>query len=302
MFTLLSRIVNYGLKNFWRNGLLSTATVAIMTLALLTIGSLSIFTVIKNEALVFIKDKIDISVYFKSTTPEDEILNVKRSLESLTEVKSVIYISSGEALEIFREKHIDDQIIIQALNQLNENPLEAYLNIKAYQPEQYATIAQFLSSPRLTVFIDKVNYYENRIVIERLGSLVNVVSRGGLIITIVLILIAGVVVYNTVRLAIYSNRDEIGIMRVVGASNLFVRGPYMVEGIISGTLGALISMLILVPLIYFASPYVTRLVPTFNVFQYFAGNLLIFFFFQFLLGIAIGSVSSFVAVRRYLKN
>ncbi|MBI4094798.1 MAG: hypothetical protein HY435_01235, partial [Candidatus Liptonbacteria bacterium] len=108
MLTVLTRIINYGLKSFWRNGLLSTATVAIMVLALMVFGSLIIFRVVTHEAVTSIKDKIDISVYFKSSVPEDEILAVKRSLESLAEVRSVDYISSDEALLIFRERHKED--------------------------------------------------------------------------------------------------------------------------------------------------------------------------------------------------
>lgn len=302
MLTVLSRILNYGFKNFWRNGLLSTATVAIMILALVVFGSVLLFGTMKNSALAFVKDKIDISVYFRTTAGEDDILNVKRSLEGLPEVKSVDYISSGKALEIFEEKHKEDLVITQALGQLNENPLEAYLNVKAHNPDQYAAIAQFLNNPRIKELVDKVNYYENKLVIDRLSSLVEVAGRGGLILALVLGFIAGLVVFNTIRLAIYSNRDEIGIMRAVGASNLFVRGPYMVDGIVAGTLGAIFSMIILAPLAYFSSPYVIKLIPSFDLFQYFYANILSLFLWQLLFGIGIATVSGFIAIRRYLKN
>ena len=122
MFTILSRIVHYGFKNFWRNGLLSTATVAITALAAVVFLGLLIFGVISDKAAASIQDKIDISVYFKKSTSEDQILSIKSSLESLSEVKSVEYVSQNEALEIFKEKHKDDAIISQASTNLTRIP------------------------------------------------------------------------------------------------------------------------------------------------------------------------------------
>ena len=238
MFTVISRIVNYGFKNFWRNGWLSAATIAIMLLALLVFGSLVLFRVVTKEAINSVRDKIDISVYFKSGVEEDEMLAVQQSLESIPEVESVEYVSVDEALKRFKENHQDDpdSTILQALGQLDENPLQASLNIKAKETEQYALIAERLTSERLKNIIAKVDYSENKPIIEKLSFFINVINRGGLILTLFLAFIAGMVVFNTISLAIYSNRDEIGIMRVVGASNVFVRSPYMVEGFISGTI------------------------------------------------------------------
>ena len=302
MFTVISRIVQYGLKNFWRTGWPSAATIAIMILALLGFVNLIFFNVITNQAVASIQDKIDISVYFKMNTPEDEILNIKQSLESLSEVKGVEYVSSNRALEILKSNHKDDQTILQAINELNANPLTASLNIKARRPDQYASIANYLSAPNLSRYVDNVSYTKNQVVIDRLTAIINNVNRGGLIFTIILAIIAGLVVFNTVRLAIYSNRDEIGIMRAVGASNGFVRGPYVVEGIIAGVLAGVGSLIVAAPLAYFVSPYLNVFIPGLNIFRYFYSNLLVLLGYQLLFGIGIGSLSSFVAVRRYLRN
>ncbi len=302
MITVISRIIHYGIQNFWRNAWPSAATVAIMILALLVSAGLIFFNVATDRAVASVQDKIDISVYFKSNTPEDEILNIKQSLESLSEVRQVEYISSGRALEIFKEAHKDDQTIIQALGELSGNPLVASLNIKAQRPDQYASIAQYLSSPNLDRYVENLSYAKNQIVIERLNTIIHNVNRGGLALTIALAILAGLVVFNTIRLAIYSNRDEIGIMRAVGASNSFVRGPYVVEGVIAGVVAAVISMILAAPLTYLVSPYLNVFIPGLNVFQYYYSNLFALLGYQLLAGIAIGSFSSFVAVRRYLKN
>jgi len=302
MLTILSRIIHYGVQNFRRNGLLSAATVAIMVLALLVFHGLIIFRFVSASAVASIQDKIDISVYFYTTTSEDDILNVKQSLESLSEVSGVDYISRDRALEIFRERHRDDPVISQGINELDYNPLEASLSVKAQRPDQYASIAAYLDSPNLRTYIDSVSYAENQVVIDRLIAIVDNVNRGGLALTILLAVIAGLVVFNTIRIAIYSNREEISIMRLVGASNSLVRGPSMVEGAISGFAGGVISILIAAPLIYFASPRLEAFIPGLNIFQYFYANLALLLFYQLFFGIGIGVFSSFMAVRRYLKN
>lgn len=302
MFTIVFRIIQFGLKGFRRNGWLSTATVAITVLALMVFAGLILFSVVTKQAVLSIQDKIDISVYFKTSTPEDRILGLKQSLEDLREVRNVDYVSSDKALEIFKGTHKSDQVISQAINELNANPFQASLNIKAQRPEQYATIAQYLSTPNLSTYIDNVSYEKNQIVIDRLARIINNVNRIGFVLIILLSLIAGLVVFNTIRLAIYSNRDEIGIMRVVGASNSLVRGPYMVEGVISGAIAALISLILAMPLVYFASPYLGVFIPGLNLFQYFIANFFVLLGYQLIFGVGIGALSSFVAVRRYLRN
>lgn len=302
MLTIISRILHYGFSNFWRNGWPSAATVAIMILAQMVFIGLIFFNFVTNQAVATIQDKIDISVYFKADTPEDEILNVEQSLQSLPEVKGVEYISSDKAMENFRNRHQDDQNINRAITELDSNPFAASLNIKAHKPEQYSAIAQYLSSPNLSRYFDKVTYFQNQDVIDRLVAIISNVNRGGLALTVVLALIAGLVVFNTVRLAIYSSRDEIGIMRAVGASNALVRGPFMVEGVIAGVLAAVISIIVAAPLAYLVSPYFQQFIPDLNIFRYFYTHLVSLLGYQLLFGVTIGVFSSVIAIRRYLRN
>ena len=238
MFTIISRIFHFGFKNFWRNGWLSTATVAIMTLASIGFLGLIIFGVVTHAAASAIQDKIDISVYFNTNTSEDEILNIQQSLEGLSQVASVDYISQDQALATFQQNHANDPTVSQAINELDTNPLEASLNIKAKDPSQYGAINDYLSSPDLAPYIDTISYAQNQDVINRLATIVRDVNIGGWIMTIFLALVAGLVMFNTIRLAIYSNREEIGVMRVVGASNSLVRGPFVVEGMLWGLIAA----------------------------------------------------------------
>ena len=302
MFTIIARIIQFGSKGFRRNGWLSTATVAITILALMVFVGLILFRVVTQQAVLSIQDKIDISVYFKNSTSEDQILNIKQSLENLSEVKDVHYVSSDRALELFKTTHKSDQIISQAINELNTNPFQASLSIKAKQPRQYAAIAQYLTAPNLSGYIADVSYAKNQVVIDRLARVIDNVNKAGFTLTLILSLIAGLVVFNTIRLAIYSNREEIGVMRVVGASNALVRGPYMVEGVISGAIAAVASLIIIAPAIYLASPYLGVFIPGLNIFQYFTTNIMTLLGYQLVFGVGIGALSSFIAVRRYLHN
>lgn len=302
MFTVISRIVHYGFANFWRNVWPSMATVATMVIAAMVFLGLIFFNVITTAAVGSVQDKIDVSVYFKTNTPEDTILSIQQALQSLPEVKNVDYISPDQALQIFKDRHAQDPNISQAVNELNNNPLEASLNIQARDPNQYNAIASYLQSPNLSQNIDSISYAQNKVVIDRLISIVNNINRAGWMLTIILALVAGLVVFNTIQLAIYSNRDEIAIMRSVGASNLLVRGPYVVEGMIAGGIAAVVSLILIAPILYFTAPYFSRLIQELQIFQYFYSHLFSLLVYQLLFGVLIGGLSSFVAVRRYLKN
>jgi cell division transport system permease protein len=302
MFTIISRIFHFGAKNFWRNGWLSTATVAIMTLSLMVFVSLIMFGVITHAAANSIQDKIDISVYFNTNTSEDQILSIQQSLEGLSQVQSVDYISQDQALATFQQNHANDQTISQAINALDANPLEASLNVKANDPSQYGAINSYLSSATLAPYIDTISYAQNQDVITRLATIVRDVNVGGWVIIVFLALVAGLVVFNTIRLAIYSNRDEIGIMRVVGASNSLVRGPYIVEGVFWGGIAAVVSLILVAPAFWFVSPYLGEFIPGLNIFQYFYTHIIQLFLYQLLFGVVIGMFSSYWAVQRYLKN
>jgi cell division transport system permease protein len=301
MTTTLIRILKFGFQNFARNGLLSATTVAILVLALLVFNGLLAFGVVANSAVGSLQDKIDISVYFKSGVAEDKIFELERALEELSEVKGVEYVSQEKALTIFKEQHDGDAVITQALDELQANPLLASLNVKAKDPNQYPTIAGYLETANLSEIIEKVTYAQNKVAIDRLASIVNTLRSAGLATALFLALVAILVTFNTIRLAIYSNREEIGIMRLVGASNKFINGPYIVTGIIYGVLAGTIGGLIALPLILVVSPHVNVFIPELSLSAYLAGNVPYFILYQFGFGIGMGAISAAIAVRRYLK-
>ena len=301
MITLIFRIIKYAFLGFIRNFWLSSATLAVMILALIAIQGLLIFGTITKTAVTSLQDKIDISVYFKTTTTEEDILKVKQALESVGEIKTVEYVSREDALLQFKATHKEDPTISQALEELGENPLSASLNIKAKNPKEYPAIAAYLNNESLVPFIDKVSYSQNQLVIERLTKIVDTVKGGGLILTFILVAIAVLVAFSTIRLAIYSNREAIGIMRLVGASNNLIRGPYIAEGIMFGIVAGLISVLIFLPLASFVAPYIKVFIPEMDLSSYLLMNFWSHLGIQLGIGIFLGVISGLIAIRRYLK-
>ena len=256
------RIFKSGLQNFLRSGFVSLSSVLVITITLFIIVSSLLLGGFLNYSLDQVKNKVDVNVYFVTTAQESDILSVKKSLEALPEVSSVEYISRDQALADFKEKHKSDDLTLQALDELGDNPLGATLNIKAKDPSQYAGIAKYLddmSSSELSQgglkIIDKVNYAQNKIVIDRLNSIVNSVNTMGLWFAIVFIFISILVTFNTIRLTIFMSKDEISVMRLVGASSPYVKGPFIVSGLLCGTSAAIIILIAFVIITFAVNHY-----------------------------------------------
>lgn len=301
MSTTLARILKYGFQLFYRHGWLTIATITVMVIALIMYQALILFGVVTDTATASLQDKIDISVYFKTVATEDDILNIEKSLKGLPEVKAVEYVSRDKALEIFKEAHKDDANINQALAELDSNPLRASINIKANDTNDYPIIAAYLENEGFQAVVEKVTFAENKVAIDRLNKLVDTMRRIGLSITVFLAFAASLVAFNTIRLAIYSNREEIGIMRLVGAANSFIKGPYLFSGILYGATGALVTVIFMIPAVNFASPYFQAFIPEMNLASYFYRNIASLFLYLLMFGTGLGIVSSWIAIRRYLK-
>jgi len=301
MITFFFRIIKNGWQEFWRNRLVSGIAVIIMTVALTVLTSTYFFYFLSGKVLEILKDKVDIAVYFKQDTSQKDILEIKNALENLKEVKKVEYISKERALEEFKERHKNDEIIIASLEELEENPLEASLNIKSYHPEDYSLITQYLKSNEYSALIDKITYSQNQLAINRLTKIINSFETGIIFICIFALIIVFTVIFNTVRLAIFSKKDEIEIMRLVGASNAFIRGPFLVAGILYGLLGSIFAIIVIFLGIKTFSPYLNSFIPEINLYQYFIKNFFTIILWQSLLGVFLGIFSSIFAIRKYLS-
>lgn len=308
LWTTLKRIIKAGFISFWRNGSVSLSAVFVMIIALFMIASTLLVTAFLGTALKDLQDKIDINIYVDANAPESAIMDLKKQIEALPEVKSVEYISRDQALEEFRTRHESDHRIIQALDEIGENPLPAALTVKAIEPSRYEGIANFLSSKSelsaggTISIVSKVNYNDNKVAIDRLTRLIAGVQKLGSIITVVMVGISVLITFNTIRLAIFIARDEIGVMRLVGGSNEYIRGPFVVEGILYGLVSAFLTLILFYPITYWLKNTTQVFYGGVDLLHYFVANFAQIFLIVVLSGVGLGAVSSYLAVRKYLTS
>ncbi|KKT32106.1 MAG: putative cell division protein, ftsX-related protein [Candidatus Nomurabacteria bacterium GW2011_GWD1_44_10] len=307
-WTALKRIIKAGFISFWRNGSVSLSAVFVMIVALFMIASTLLITAFLGTALEDLQDKIDINIYVDAKASEEQIISLQKQIETIPEVDKVTYISREDALTAFRARHENDHRIIQALDEIGDNPLPAALTVKAKEPSQYQGIANFLSNKSelsegsMISIISKVNYNDNKVAIERLSRLIAGVKKLGSIITAGMIGISILITFNTIRLAIFIARDEIGVMRLVGGSNEYVRGPFVVEGILYGLVAAFLTLILFYPITYWLKNTTQVFYGGVDLLQYFVANFVQIFLVVVLSGIALGAVSSYLAVRKYLTS
>ena len=285
---------------------MSLSAIFVMTVALFVVGSTILLSVFLDSSLQEIKSKVDVNVYFNPDATEPDIFLMKRALEELPEVAAVEYISRDQAIQNFKDRHSNDYLMTQALDELIDNPLGAILNIKAKDTSQYEAIAKHIKSEQEAAgpganLIYNVNYSKNKIVIDKLTAITKGIERVSFALLLVLIGIAIVITFNTIRLAIYVSREEIAIMRLVGANNSFVRGPFVVEGIMYGIVAAIVSTALFYPVTHWLRSATENFYGGIDLFSYYIMHLNQIFMVLLVGGVFLGAVSSFLAVRRYLK-
>ena len=303
---ILKRVLTSGWKAFIRGGAVSAATVLIMTVTLAIIGSLIFLSALLSYTLATVTEKVDVSVYFVTTASEADIFAVKDQLEKLPQVASVSYTSADDALTAFRARHASDQLTLQALNELGGNPLDASLEVRAKDPSQYESIVSFLeASPALssggTSIVDRINYAQNKEVIDRLSLAIKATREIGFAVVILFAIASILIAFATIRLAIYTSKDEIGVMRLVGASNAYIQGPFIITGIITGISAAACVLLLLWPAAWYAGTKTEGWFGGFNLANYYAQHFVFVFFILLASGIALGAIASVFAIRKYLK-
>lgn len=304
IMTAFRRILRAGAISMWRNSFVSLASIFVMTMTVSIIGSLMFLSALIDQFVSYVENKVDVNVYFVTTAPESAVLDLKAQLEALPEVAYVTYTTREENEQTFRLRHEDDRDIVGALDELGDNPFGASLSIKASDSVQFESIYQFVKDKQDaevgTPTIDYINYERNKVVIDQLTVVTDYVERFGLIVIVVFALASIVITFNTIRLAIYSSRDEIGVMRLVGATNTYVRGPFVVEGTLYGVVAGVISLILFFPLSYALKGASVSLFNA-DIFSYYLTHLPLFILVLVLSGALLGAVSAYLAVRKYLS-
>ncbi|HNP74842.1 MAG TPA: permease-like cell division protein FtsX [bacterium] len=304
MFLLsLSRSILFAIQSFWRNIWLSLATIFIITLTFISINFLVIISAVSDSAIEAVKEKIDISIYFQQEVNETKVAEIKSHLETLPQIKSITYSSSEDNLANFKTKHQDELLIQEALKELEKNPLGATLIVKAKQLDDYPEILEAIDNPAYSDLIEERSYDDHQVVIDRINAITENVRKGGLIISGLFVIIAALIVFNTVRIAIFTHRHEVGIMKLVGATNWFVRSPFIIENIFSGVIACVLAIGVVYFILSLIQPHLSSYFggAEFNIIGYFNSNALVIFGSQLIGIIVLNIISSSLAIGKYLR-
>jgi cell division transport system permease protein len=304
-FITFTRIIETGAVNFVRNAWLAIAAMAVMIITL----TIVLFSIITNatfaNTIAQITNKIDVSVYLKDSTDQTTGEQLARNLENLPNVESVTYLSKSEALARYKEQNANNPALLSAISE-TDNPLPATIQIKPKHLDKIQDIRDYLNQPDNKTFWDDVSYRDDRkAAIDKIAHATNLLRRAGIVAVAVFAVISMLIIFNTIQMAIFNRRDELTIMRLLGASTGYIRGPFVVETVIYGIVSAVVSILLINSLFAAASSALQAtslgLLDINYAAEYFHDHFWVLLAVQLVLGVLIGAVSSTIATRRYLK-
>ena len=308
MFLSFRRLFKASWQSIIRNWWLSLATILVVFLSVLTFTGIRLFSYSVNRLVFMLQERVDISIYFKVDplakpgAINAEIFPVQMELEGLEQVKSVKYISQDEALKLFQDKQKYNPAIFKAIEVLGTNPLSPSLSIKAKNDKDYQAILDYIAQSGFKDMLITVNYEENQRVVQKLDIVNRAINTAAISISVLLVGIAILINFNTIRLAIYTAKEEIRAMKLVGAPNWFIRGPFLFEGMIYGLVASVLTTVVTSVLVFVVSPKIETSIPGLWLGGYYWTHLFWIFLFQTLFGIGIGLTSSFVAMKKYLET
>ena len=302
MFLSVARIIKFSVQDIFRNIWLSLVTVIILILALFSINMLLVVKVVGEAAVEAVKEKIDINLYLVNSAAEDDIIALKAKIADFSEVREVTYISKEAAMENFINNHKDTPEILEALRELGKNPLAPTLIIKPVNLDILDTLTNRLNTLD-DELIESRNFANYKTLLAKINEITKKVSDAGLLLSVIFVFITVLVVFNSIRVAIYTHRREIMIMRLVGASNWFIQMPYLLSGVFYTLIGVLSIMGIFYVFLTLLQPYLEAFFVGYNInlVNYFYDNAVMIFGAQFAVVALVNIFASLLAVRKYSR-
>ncbi|MFW0837739.1 MAG: cell division protein FtsX [Candidatus Komeilibacteria bacterium] len=306
MFLLdIYRAFRFAWQSFWRNFWLSIVTITIISLALISVSFLLLFNITTTHVIDTVQNNTEIYI---DLTPQAKLAQVQflvDELNKLPEIKAVQFITPEETLQAFKERYSDNSVVMDSLESLDENPFTGSLMLKVQQIDQFSALLDEISKPEYgdILEINNSEFYQARDLINAINDYSQKVENVGFGISIFFVLISIIVVFNTIQMGIYSHREEIGIMKLVGASNSFIRAPFLIEGILYSFIAIILVGAIIYPLSIFVQPHLDNFLGEYSLSLVNAINNSAWQVFGLEIGIAIliTVISSLLATRRYLK-
>lgn len=303
MFIFLSRVLKLAWQNFWRNLGLSLITILILITTLISVDIVFLVRGITNTAVNLVEQRVDVSLIFKPSATEEKIGDIKEMLQKMPTVANLIYKDRETVLEEFKAKHKNDVGVISALTELDENPLGALLVIQARSTKDYEEIIKALDVAEFNELIEDKTFDDHGPVIQKISLITSKTQQVGIILGAILTIVAFLIIFNVIRLSIIMHGEEIGIMKLVGATNSFVRWPFLAEMFFVSLLAWAINLGLVYGAIYFVDPYLAKFFEGsgFSLRGYFDANFVKFFGLELLGLIVLSFISAGLAMRKYLK-
>lgn len=299
------RVLKFAIQGFFRNFWLSLVTITMMLMAVLSVTLLLSMNYIKEATISGVENKVDILVELKPNVTQEQVDGLVIDLERLSEIKDVKIISPEENKELFKQYNLNSKVK-EALNVYgeDENPFSYFLAIKAYNLDQYSKILEFVGQDKYLSIVEGSDTNTHQEFIDKINKISNFVNRYSWYLAGIFVLISIVVIFNTIRISIYTRRDEIMIMKLVGAGNWFVRLPFIIESVLYALAAMLIVILVIYPLVNFIQPSLNVYFQGLQVIDlvgYFRNNFVQIFVYQFIVLAILNIISTAVAIRKYLK-
>jgi len=298
----LLRIIKFSLQDMARNASLSFMTVLILVLMLLSVNTLIVVRVLTNSAVESINNQLDVSVHFVPEAEPEKIEELRVYLSSSPEVSEVTVLNAQDVLERFKQTNRNKPKILASLEELGKNPFGPTIIVKTHDPKDYEAVIASLEVPEYASLIQDNDFIDTQTGITKIHAITSQVERFTIVLSALFAFISFIIIFNTVRVAIFTQRIEISIKKLVGATNWFVRGPYIFESLFF----TVISMGIAGALMYFAlgliDPHMNGLFrDSFILTNYYKSHILELAAGQFFAVLALTTLTSLLAMRRYLK-
>jgi cell division transport system permease protein len=299
----LLRTIKFAFQSVFRNFWLSFVTTTVFALMLITVNAVIILNVIGASAIKSVENRVHVDVYLKKGTTAATENNIRGYLTGLPQVKEVILIPANEALTEFKARHATDADVLAALTEIGDNPLGDALRVSARSPADIPFILEAVNTPEFSPYIEETGQSDYQDLVKNLTSLGEKVKYGGLAVAAFFALIATLMVFNTIRVAIYVHRDEIAVMRLVGAHDWFIRAPFLLEGIMYSAAATAVVAGLTFFLLKIWQPAITAFFSgvDLDLLGFYQEHALVLFSLQFLVLSLLSMVTASVALRRYLK-
>ncbi len=302
MFNKIKKVFIYGYNLFWQESLISLINLGITIFVVFFIWSTFLGFYFLNQMISYLQERLDFSIYFKQDISRDEIIKIQKIIQNFPDVDRVEFIPREIALEKFKKEIKGNPIIERAIQEVQVNPLVDYLIVKANNSEAYIKIADYLEKSPYKVYIDYVTYFENVKVIERIINFSNQIKFLIVVIGSIILFFASLILFNSSLISIYSQREEIEILRIIGANNWFIRGPFFIYVLLTSLLGYILALSIIIIFLMKTENFWPTLLYNFQPSNFVAENFIFLNFICLAIILFVNLISTFIAMQKYLKK